>query len=83
MRKSKKAKEPGYKLGLLESVINVNEVQSLMMIDLPKSRIGDQDGKRIAALGGTILMCVIHGLVNKEKGLKYLESLKPVIRDEC
>ena len=27
-------------------------------------------------------MCVIHGLVNKEKGLKYLESLKPMIRDE-
>jgi len=67
---------------LLESVINVNEVQPLMMADLLESRIGDLDGKRIAAVAGTILMCVIHGLVNKEKGLKYLESLKPMIRDE-
>lgn len=33
-------------------------------------------------VAGAVLMCVIHGLVNREKALKYLESLKPMIRDE-
>ena len=46
-----KAKELGYEPGLLESVINVNEVQPLMMIDLLESRLGELDGKRIAVLG--------------------------------
>ncbi len=46
-----KAKELGYEPGLLESVINVNEVQPLMMIDLLESCIGELDGKRIAVLG--------------------------------
>ncbi|MBC2708223.1 MAG: UDP-glucose/GDP-mannose dehydrogenase family protein [ANME-2 cluster archaeon] len=46
-----KAKELGYEPGLLESVINVNEVQPLMMIDLLESRTGDLEGKRIAVLG--------------------------------
>ncbi len=46
-----KAKELGYRPGLLESVINVNEVQPLMMIDLLESRTGELDGKRIAVLG--------------------------------
>jgi len=46
-----KAKELGYEPGLLESVINVNEVQPLMMIDLLESCTGDLGGKRIAVLG--------------------------------
>ncbi|MRG77682.1 MAG: nucleotide sugar dehydrogenase [ANME-2 cluster archaeon] len=46
-----KAKELGYEPGLLESVINVNEVQPLMMIDLLESRTGELEGKRIAVLG--------------------------------
>ena len=46
-----KAKELGYEPGLLESVISVNEVQPLMMIDLLESRTGDLEGKRIAVLG--------------------------------
>ncbi|MCD4766475.1 MAG: UDP-glucose/GDP-mannose dehydrogenase family protein [Methanosarcinales archaeon] len=46
-----KAKELGYEPGLLESVINVNEVQPLMMIDLLESRTGDLGGKKIAVLG--------------------------------
>jgi len=46
-----KAKELGYEPGLLESVINVNEVQPLMRIDLLESRLGELGGKRIAVLG--------------------------------
>lgn len=46
-----KAKELGYEPGLLESVISVNEVQPLMMIDLLESRTGELEGKRIAVLG--------------------------------
>jgi len=46
-----KAKELGYEPGLLESVINVNEVQPLMMIDLLESCTGDLGGKKIAVLG--------------------------------
>ncbi len=33
-------------------------------------------------VSGAIFMCVLHKLVSKEKGLKYLESLKPMIKDE-
>jgi len=33
-------------------------------------------------VAGAILMCVIHEMISKEKGLKYLESLKPMIKDE-
>jgi UDPglucose 6-dehydrogenase len=46
-----KAKELGYEPELLESVINVNEMQPLLMIDLLESRIGELNGKRIAVLG--------------------------------
>lgn len=33
-------------------------------------------------VAGTIFMCVIKGFISKEKGLKYLEALKPMIKDE-
>ncbi|KAB2945334.1 MAG: hypothetical protein MPEBLZ_02409 [Candidatus Methanoperedens nitroreducens] len=33
-------------------------------------------------VAGIILMCVMNGLFNKEKGLKYLELLKPMIKEE-
>jgi len=33
-------------------------------------------------VAGVILMCIIHGLIGKEKGLAYLELLKPMIKDE-
>jgi len=33
-------------------------------------------------VAGVILMCVINELINKEKGIKYLELLKPMIKEE-
>lgn len=33
-------------------------------------------------VAGIILMCVINGLISKEKGIKYLELLKPMIKEE-
>lgn len=33
-------------------------------------------------VAGVILICVINGLISKEKGIKYLELLKPMIKEE-
>jgi hypothetical protein len=33
-------------------------------------------------VAGVILMCVTHGIINKENALKYLEMLTPMIREE-
>jgi len=33
-------------------------------------------------VAGVILMCVFNELINKEKGIKYLEMLKPMIKEE-
>ena len=33
-------------------------------------------------VAGVILLSVINGLINKEKGIKYLEMLKPMIKEE-
>lgn len=33
-------------------------------------------------VAGAILMCAINRSISKEKALKYLESLKPMIKDE-
>jgi UDPglucose 6-dehydrogenase len=46
-----KAKKLGYQPQLLESVVRVNDVQPLKMIDLLESRLGKLDGKKIAVLG--------------------------------
>ncbi|MBE0523400.1 MAG: UDP-glucose/GDP-mannose dehydrogenase family protein [Methanosarcinales archaeon] len=46
-----KAKELGYQPQLLESVVQVNEMQPLKMIDFLESRLGKLDGKKIAVLG--------------------------------
>ncbi|MCD4843849.1 MAG: UDP-glucose/GDP-mannose dehydrogenase family protein [Methanosarcinales archaeon] len=46
-----KAKELGYDPGLLESAIEVNEKQPLLMIDMLESKIGPLKGKKISLLG--------------------------------
>jgi UDPglucose 6-dehydrogenase len=46
-----KAKELEYKPELLESVIEVNEKQPLLMIDMLESKIGSLKGKKISVLG--------------------------------
>ena len=46
-----KARTQGYEPVLLESVVKVNEVQPLLMIDLLESRLGDLSGLTIAVLG--------------------------------
>jgi hypothetical protein len=33
-------------------------------------------------VAGIILMCVVSGLISKEGGFKYLELLKPMIKEE-
>ncbi|RXA18049.1 UDP-glucose/GDP-mannose dehydrogenase family protein [Methanosarcina sp. MSH10X1] len=46
-----KAKEIGYSPVLLESVIDVNEKQPILMTEILKKKIGNLEGKRIAVLG--------------------------------
>ncbi|MBW6517760.1 MAG: UDP-glucose/GDP-mannose dehydrogenase family protein [ANME-2 cluster archaeon] len=46
-----KAREQGYEPVLLNSVIKVNELQPLIMVDLLESRLGDLNGLTIAVLG--------------------------------
>ncbi|MCL7475790.1 MAG: UDP-glucose/GDP-mannose dehydrogenase family protein [ANME-2 cluster archaeon] len=46
-----KAREQGYEPVLLNSVIKVNELQPLKMVDLLESRLGDLNGLTIAVLG--------------------------------
>ena len=75
-----------FRLGRGEkSVMNyclTNDVDMIVSDDEAFLKILDNYEVHFTPVAGTILMCVIHGLVNKEKGLKYLESLKPMIRDE-
>lgn len=75
-----------FRLGRGEkSVMNyclTNDVDMIVSDDEAFLKILDNYEVPFTPVAGTILMSVIHGLVNKEKGLKYLESLKPMIRDE-
>ena len=75
-----------FRLGRGEkSVMNyclTNDVDMIVSDDEAFLKIPDNYQVPFTPVAGTILMCVIHGLVNKENGLKYLYSLKPMIRDE-
>ncbi len=75
-----------YKLGRGEkSVINcylVNDIDLIVSDDEAFLKILDNYDVPFVPVAGTILMCVIKGLISKEKGLKYLEALKPMIKDE-
>ena len=68
-----------------KSVLNyfqVNDIDLIVSDDEAFLKILDQFGIPFTPVAGAILMCVIHKLISKEKGLKYLESLKPMIKDE-
>ena len=75
-----------FRLGRGEkSVLNyflVNDNDLIVSDDEAFLKILDQFGIPFTPVAGAILMCVIHELISKEKGLKYLESLKPMIKDE-
>ena len=75
-----------FRLGRGEkSVLNyfqVNDIDLIVSDDEAFLKILDQFGIPFSPVAGAILMCVIHKLIGKEKGLKYLESLKPMIKDE-
>lgn len=47
----RKAKEIGYSPLLLESVIEVNEKQPILMIEMLQRKIGSLEGKKVAVLG--------------------------------
>ena len=59
-----------------------NDVDLIISDDEAFLKILDNYAVPFTPVAGAILMCIIHGLMNKEKGLKYLELLKPMIKDE-
>jgi len=75
-----------FKLGRGEkSVINnymINNIDLIVSDDEAFLKILDSHEVPFIPVAGTILMCVIKDLISKEKGLKYLEVLKPMIKDE-
>ena len=75
-----------FRLGRGEkSVMNyclTNDIDMIVSDDEAFLKILDNYEVPFTPVAGAVLMCVVHGLVNKEKGIKYLESLKPMIRDE-
>ena len=76
----------GFVLGRGEkSVINyylTNDVDLIISDDEAFLKILDNYAVPFTPVAGAILMCVIHGLISKEKGIKYLELLTPMIRGE-
>jgi len=68
-----------------KSVLNyylANDVDLIISDDEAFLKILDNYAVPFTPVAGAILMCILHGLMNKEQGLKYLELLKPMIRDE-
>ena len=75
-----------FRLGCGEkSVIDyymANDVDLIISDDEAFLKILDNYAVPFTPVAGTILMCIIHGLISKEKGIEYLELLKPMIKDE-
>lgn len=67
---------------LVPNYFLVNDIDLIVSDDEAFLKILDQFGIPFTPVAGAILMCVIHEMISKEKGLKYLESLKPMIKDE-
>ena len=59
-----------------------NDVDLIISDDEAFLKILDNYAVPFTPVAGAILMCIIRGLMNKEQGLKYLELLTPMIRDE-
>ena len=67
------------------SVINyyvTNNIDLIISDDEAFLKILDNYEVPFTHVAGTVLLCVIYGLISKEKGFKYLESLRPIIKDE-
>ena len=60
----------------------VNDIDLIVSDDEAFLKVLDRFEIPFTPVAGAILMCVTHGLISKEKGLKYLESLKPMIKNE-
>jgi len=60
----------------------INDIDLIVSDDEGFLKILNQFGIPFTPVSGAILMCVIHKLISKERGLKFLESLKPMIKDE-
>ena len=75
-----------YRLGRGEkSVINyflADGIDLIVSDDEAFLKILDAHGVPFTPVAGVILMCVTHGIINKENGHKYLEMLTPMIREE-
>ncbi len=68
-----------------KSVINyylTNDVDLIISDDEAFLKILDNYAIPFTPVAGAILMCVIHGLISKETGIKYVELLTPMIKDE-
>ncbi len=69
-----------------KSVINYymgnNNIDLIVSDDEAFLKVLDRFGMPFTPVAGVILMCVTHELISKEKGFRYLESLKPMIKDE-
>ena len=59
-----------------------NDVDLIISDDEAFLKILDNYAVPFTPVAGAILMCIIHDLISKEKGIKYLELLKPMIKDE-
>lgn len=75
-----------FRLGRGEkSVLNyfmVNDADLIISDDEAFLKVLDRFEIPFTPVAGAIFMCVINGSISKEKGLKYLKSLKPMIKDE-
>ena len=75
-----------YRLGKGEtSVINhflASDIDLIVSDDEAFLKVLDVQDIPFTPVAGVILMCVMNGIINKEKALKYLELLTPMIRDE-
>lgn len=84
------AKDPtvydNFRLGRGEkSVLNyfvANDIALIISDDEAFLKVLNRFEIPFTPVAGAILMCILHKLVSKEKGLKYLESYKPMIKDE-
>jgi len=69
-----------------KSVINYymgdNNIDLIVSDDEAFLKVLDRFGIPFTPVVGVILMCVTRELISKEKGFRYLKSLKPMIKDE-
>lgn len=81
-----KSSVENFRLGAGEkSVIDhylLNDIDLIVSDDEAFLRMLDIYEIPFTPVAGIILMCVINGLISREKGIKYLELLKPMIKEE-